>query len=93
MMPLRIVELVGTGDIAKRCGVTRSSPGAWERRYADFPKRMATINEDVGIWDAMDIDAWCRKTGRMTLEEGHIYDDNGYDITKRALSKAKGHMS
>jgi hypothetical protein len=85
---LTVIDLVGITNIADRLGVVRSAPGLWETRYDDFPRRWGTINGEgsrpgQGVWQWKDVEAWCRKTGRLPLEEGRIYDDNGYDVTDK----------
>lgn len=97
MDTIEILDFVGTADIADRVNVSRSSPGLWETRREDFPRRVATINavngaKGFGVWHWKEVEAWCRKTGRLPLEEGRIYDDNGFDMTDKVRRGRKARM-
>lgn len=74
-------ELMGQADISYMFGVTRYAPAVWKMRDPTYPRPVAVINDDVELRLHRDVEAWGRKTGRRPLEDGRIYDDNGYDIT------------
>lgn len=79
-----IDDIIGGADIADIFGFDRAAVSQWESRYEDFPLALKTVNrEKTKIWNRQDILAWGRLTNRIPLEEGHIYDSRGYDVTQR----------
>lgn len=59
------MQLVATGDIAKRAGVTVDAVAQWLRRYPDVPKPLAVTSAGA-IYEWADWEAWLVKTGRIT---------------------------
>jgi predicted DNA-binding transcriptional regulator AlpA len=59
-------DLVGAHEIAQRLGVARPQVvHEWRRRHADFPEPVAKLKTAL-IWDWRDVEAWARKTGRLS---------------------------
>jgi hypothetical protein len=58
-------ELVATGDVAERAGVTRNAIAQWIRRYpTEVPIPVAqTSAGPIYLWE--DWEAWLRRTGRI----------------------------
>lgn len=74
------IRLMGATDVAELFAVSKAAVSHMENRYKDFPKPIKRINKSKqGVWDAEDIEAWGRLTGRLPLKAGHVYDERGYD--------------
>jgi hypothetical protein len=61
------MDLVATGDIAKRAGVTADAIAQWMRRYPDAPKPLAVTSAGA-IWEWSDWEKWLCATGRCKCE-------------------------
>ena len=58
-------QLVGATEIASRVGVKRPQVvHDWRRRHPEFPAPV-TVVSGVLIWNWPDVEAWCRRTGRL----------------------------
>jgi hypothetical protein len=72
---------MGATDIAELFGVSKAAVSHMETRDKSFPKPLKRINKSKqGVWNADDIEAYGRLTGRLPLKAGHIYDERGYDL-------------
>ena len=56
-------DLVGSHEIAQRCGVARSTVYMWMTRYDDFPDAVATLMMGR-VWSWPHIRRWLDATGR-----------------------------
>ena len=61
-----VKNLVGAQEIADRLGIAhRQTVITWTRRYDDFPEPLVRLN-NAWVWDWPDIEAWAKRTGRIT---------------------------
>lgn len=55
-------DVVGYGDIAKKCDISKSAVRAWKDRYDDFPRPNyigpATGNGSAPWWDWTEVSEW-----------------------------------
>jgi len=58
---VKLVRLVGRGEIALRLGVTRQRVRQLEER-SDFPRALAMVGRSL-IWDEAEIEAWIHRHG------------------------------
>ncbi len=50
-------ELVTTGDIAERLGVSRATPWNWSERFASFPQPLGMVGKATVYWWP-EVKAW-----------------------------------
>lgn len=61
-----LAQLVGTGEIAERLGVKRTSVvHDWRRRHRDFPEPVLELRMGL-LWWWPDVERWARHTGRLS---------------------------
>lgn len=52
-------DLVSSADIARMCGVGRAAVTNWKRRYADFPKPLATVSDgEITLYSRTQVTDW-----------------------------------
>jgi hypothetical protein len=62
---VRVEDLVGTVEIAKKLGVKdHNVVNTWRRRHADFPEPLTTLRHGR-VWAWPEVEAWARTTGRL----------------------------
>ena len=57
------LDLVGTHEIAERCGVTRSAVSNWKIRYDDFPEAFVVLATGE-IYQWRDVMRWAKRSGK-----------------------------
>jgi hypothetical protein len=63
-------HLVGSGEIAERCGARRPSHVHWWWTHdSEFPQPIAVLGANSGrktyVWYWPDVERWARKKGRL----------------------------
>jgi hypothetical protein len=57
------LDLVGTHEIAVRCGVSRSAVSNWKIRYGDFPEALVVLaTGEIYHWS--DVMRWAKRNGK-----------------------------
>ena len=59
------LDLVGTHEIAVRCGVSRSAVSNWKIRYGDFPLAFVVLATGE-IYQWPDVLRWAKRNGKYT---------------------------
>ena len=68
MRTIRVDQLVGTVEIARRLGVRdHNVVNTWRRRHADFPEPL-TDGHHGRVWAWPDVEAWALRTGRRIVD-------------------------
>jgi uncharacterized linocin/CFP29 family protein len=62
---VRVGDLVGTVEIARRVGVgDHNVVNTWRYRHADFPEPVVTLRH-ARVWSWVDVEHWAQRTGRL----------------------------